>query len=113
MLDDLSGVVTDKRRHKGVEDVSLGRPTWPWSWLAQTMDGDGFAELQNMARAVSSGADAEPLARELGRLVAPQGKRRVHAHVEHAFARLATAVPHAPALSALRLELERLERSYV
>jgi geranylgeranyl diphosphate synthase type I len=113
MLDDLSGVVTEKRRHKGIEDVSLGRPTWPFAWLAQTMEVDAFAELKNMSRAVCSGEDAEPLARELGRLVAPQGKRRVHAHVEHAFARLASALPHAPALAALRLELERLERSYV
>lgn len=113
MLDDLSGVATDKRRHKGIEDVSLGRPTWPWAWLAQTMERDPFAELQRMSRAVEGGGDAEALARELGRLVAPHGKRRVHAHVEHAFARLSSAVPHAPALSALRLELERLERSYV
>jgi geranylgeranyl diphosphate synthase type I len=113
MLDDLSGVMTEKRRHKGIEDVALGRPTWPWAWLATTMERDAFAELQQMSRAVHEGHAPEPLARELGRLVAPQGKRRVHAHVEHAFARLSSAVTHPPALSALRLELERLERSYV
>jgi geranylgeranyl pyrophosphate synthase len=116
MLDDLSGVVTEKRRHKGVEDVTLGRPTWPWAWLALTMDDAIFAKLRDTAENIDRGdPDARAaalLVDELGRLVAPQGKRRVHSLVEHAFARLAAAVPGI-SLGGRRLELERLERSYV
>ena len=117
MLDDLSGVVTEKRRHKGVEDVIHGRPTWPWAWLALTMDDAAYARLRDKASDIEEGAADAPqpaaLVEELGRLVAPQGKRRVHTLVEHAFARLAAAVSHGPSLAGLRIELERLERSYV
>jgi geranylgeranyl pyrophosphate synthase len=117
MLDDLSGVVTEERRHKGVEDVTSGRPTWPWAWLASTMDDAAYAKLRGKASDIEQGVAtahaSSALVAELGRLVAPQGKRRVHTLVEHAFARLAGAVPHGPPLGGLRLELERLERSYV
>jgi hypothetical protein len=37
----------------------------------------------------------------------------VRTFLEHAFARFASAVPAGTQLGALRLELERLERSYV
>ena len=33
MLDDLSGIMSDQRRSKGLEDLRLGRLTWPWAWL--------------------------------------------------------------------------------
>jgi geranylgeranyl pyrophosphate synthase len=116
MLDDLSGVVTEKRRHKGVEDVTLGRPTWPWAWLALTLEDAAYLALRDMAQNIAEGAPGAgspgALVEELGRLVAPQGKRRVHSSIEHAFARLAAAVPGV-SLGGLRLELERLERSYV
>jgi geranylgeranyl pyrophosphate synthase len=113
MLDDLSGVATETRFHKGLEDVTHGRPTWPWAWLALTLEKQTFADLRAEARAVEGGASAEPLARELGRLVAPHGKKRVHLFIEQVFARLSAAVPPGSALGGLRLELERLERSYV
>ena len=35
MLDDWSGICREERRHKGLEDLRLGRVTWPWAWLAR------------------------------------------------------------------------------
>src|SRR5690606_31849625 len=37
MLDDLSGLLNDRRRDKGEEDLRLGRATWPWAWLAEAL----------------------------------------------------------------------------
>ena len=34
MLDDLSGVTSSRRAHKGHEDLVHDRPSWPWAWLA-------------------------------------------------------------------------------
>jgi geranylgeranyl pyrophosphate synthase len=113
MLDDLSGLVKEERYAKGLEDVAQARPTWPWAWLSTVLDGESFASLRAMARAVENGAAPEPLLRELGGLLGPQAKRRVRAFLEQAFARFSSAVPAGTSLGALRLELDRLERSYV
>lgn len=113
MLDDLSGLVNEKRRHKGAEDLENDKPTWPWAWLATSLDAKTFSALQTMARDVINDSPWEPLAERLGALVTPFGKTRVHAFLQHAKARLADAVPDAPVLAALELEIDRLERSYV
>lgn len=113
MLDDLSGLVKQERAVKGLEDVANARPTWPWAWLSMVLDGESFASLQSMAREVEKGESPAPLLHKLGGLMAPQAKRRVHAFLESAFARFTSAVPPGTHLGALRLELERLERSYV
>jgi geranylgeranyl pyrophosphate synthase len=113
MLDDLSGLVNADRHAKGREDVGHARPTWPWAWLSTVLDGPSFVWLQAMAREVEKGQSPEPLLRELSGRMAPQAKRRVRAFLEKAFARFAHAAPSGAQLGALRLELERLERSYV
>jgi geranylgeranyl pyrophosphate synthase len=113
MLDDLSGLVKEERSAKGLEDVTHGRPTWPWAWLSLVLERESFASLQAMACDVEKGAPPEPLFRELSALMGPQAKRRVRGFLEHAFARFVSAVPSGTQLGALRLELERLERSYV
>ncbi len=113
MLDDLSGLVKDDRSAKGLEDVAHSRPTWPWAWLSVVLEAESFASVHAMARDVEQGGAPEPLLREMRRLMGPQAKRRVRAFLEHAFARFVSAVPSGTQLGALRLELERLERSYV
>jgi geranylgeranyl pyrophosphate synthase len=113
MLDDLSGLVKEDRYAKGLEDIGHATPTWPWAWLSLELDEERFAALQAMAREVANGKSPSALLQKLGGLVAPLGKRRVHAFLEHAFVRFANAVPSGPGVAALRLELERLERSYV
>jgi geranylgeranyl pyrophosphate synthase len=111
MLDDLSGITNDERRHKGHEDLLQCKPTWPWAWLAAELEPGEFRELTAELRVLSRGAGSEPLVRRLRALVAPIGKERVHAHVERALSRYAEAAPGAT-LVPFRIELERLERSY-
>jgi geranylgeranyl pyrophosphate synthase len=113
MLDDLSGLVKEDRSAKGLEDVAQARPTWPWAWLSMVLDGASFSSLQAMARGVENGEAPEALLRELSGRMALQSKRRVRTFLEHAFARFANVVPAGTQLGPLRLELERLERSYV
>ena len=113
MLDDLSGLINEERKAKGLEDVTQGRPTWPWAWLSTLLDRESFALLQARARAVYEGGAPEALLRDLGECMAPQSKGRAHAFLEQAFARFAGAAPPGTQLGVMRLEIERLERSYV
>jgi geranylgeranyl pyrophosphate synthase len=113
MLDDLSGLLNEERFDKGREDLAGARPTWPWAWVSLLVDADSYRSLLSSQRRVAAGAPAEPLARDLAKIVEPDGKRRVHAWLEQAFSELASAVPHRAPLASLRAELERLERSYV
>jgi geranylgeranyl pyrophosphate synthase len=48
MFDDLSSIVSPARRAKGHEDLALLRPTWPWAWLAESMDPARFEDLQRL-----------------------------------------------------------------
>jgi geranylgeranyl pyrophosphate synthase len=113
MLDDLSGIVNERRRDKGHEDLVNGRPTWVWAWLADTQAPEELEALEAMSRAVVDGAAPEPLAERMRRLVGAHGKRRVHDHLDAAFRALSEAAPQGSTLAMLKRELERLERSYV
>jgi geranylgeranyl pyrophosphate synthase len=46
MLDDLTSITSDSRAHKGREDLTLGRPTWPWAWFAQSAEPMVYARLR-------------------------------------------------------------------
>ncbi len=50
MLDDWSGLHVEARRDKGVEDLRLGRPTWPWAWLARGENQLAYADLAHKVR---------------------------------------------------------------
>ncbi|MEP7049620.1 MAG: polyprenyl synthetase family protein [Pseudomonadota bacterium] len=113
MLDDLSGIISLRRAHKGQEDLRLDRPSWPWAWLAASLDAATYEELRDRANEVTAGAEATPLLRELKSALGPFAQRRVHEHLELAQTRLADALPARTSLAALRRELERLEKSYV
>ncbi len=112
MLDDLGGLTSAKRRAKGYEDLRLGRVTWPWAWLAETASATAFAKLQAMSRAAGEGADPELLGASLKSAVAEHGRRRVHEHLAAALAVVGEAARDSDAISALRAELHRLEKSY-
>jgi len=113
MLDDLSGLLSDRRRDKGEEDLKLGRPTWPWSLLSTMLDADAYFDLRERARGVQQREPAHSLLVDLRRRLGGHAQKRVHAHLEQAFGRLAEATPNGMQLGALRREIERLERSYV
>lgn len=113
MLDDLSGIVSERRAHKGHEDLRSNRPTWPWAWAAEILDARAFAKIQKLGRAVSTGGEhPEYLATELREAVSEHGRAAAHSRLSVGFARLSEAVPEPRALLELEHELARLEKSY-
>ncbi|HEX4336322.1 MAG TPA: polyprenyl synthetase family protein [Polyangiaceae bacterium] len=111
MLDDLSSITSDRRRQKGHEDLTQGKPTWPWAWLSTELDARAFATLSASLGEVASGASPEPLRRVLRNLVSSIGRDRVREHLDRAVARLGQSFP-STSLAPLRHQLERLERCY-
>lgn len=114
MLDDLGGLVSERRRDKGNEDLRLGRPTWPFAWLASELPARDYAELCALSRRVQQHEiEPEILAQELIRQLNGQGRIRVHGMLGHALRELRGAVGDVPALDRVQRELRRLEKSYV
>jgi geranylgeranyl pyrophosphate synthase len=114
MLDDLGGLLSERRCHKGHEDLLLGRATWPWAWLSAELSAERHERLRAMGVQVAARhLHPELLARELRSELRGSGRVRVRRHLHAAFARLEQATGPAPALKELRAELQRLEKSYV
>jgi geranylgeranyl pyrophosphate synthase len=113
MLDDLGGIISERRAHKGHEDLRHGRPTWPWAWAAENLDGRAYVKIQIEGRSVlSKGEHPEHLAALLASAIGKHGRAEAHARLWAAYARLARAVPEPRALGDLEYELARLEKSY-
>jgi geranylgeranyl pyrophosphate synthase len=113
MLDDVGGLVSEKRCHKGHEDLVLGRPTWPWAWLALELPAQRYAELLDLGTHVAARRQhPELLARRLRAQLRGSGRVRIRRHLHATFARLERAAGASAALSALRAELQRMEKSY-
>jgi geranylgeranyl pyrophosphate synthase len=113
MLDDISGLLSEKRCHKGHEDLALGRPTWPWAWLASELASDSFSELQAVGKCVAR-RDTHPelLARTLRSKLRGSSRVRLRRFIHQVFARIERQSPNKLALTALRAHLQRMERSY-
>jgi geranylgeranyl pyrophosphate synthase len=114
MLDDVSGLCEQRRAHKGHEDLLNGRPTWPWAWLARSLDELSYSRLQHRAREVERRelhpeALASVLRKELGG--SPYGV--IHDQLGQSFGRLKRAVGSHRSLAPLAEEIERLESAYV
>lgn len=113
MLDDLGGIFSEARAHKGHEDLRLGRPTWPWAWLAVSRSESDYAALQSLARSVEGGERSpEELAQRLRDHLGSAPRRRVHHRVRRALAHLERELGASPALTQLSADIARLERSY-
>ncbi len=114
MLDDVGGLLSEQRCHKGHEDLLLGRPTWPWAWLSAELGPEQHEPLRAMGRRVAARElPPELLARSLREQLHGSGRVRVRRHLHESFVRLRAVTGPAPALLALRAELQRMERSYV
>lgn len=113
MLDDLDGLVSEQRCHKGHEDLIHGRPTWPWGWLAAELHDADYAHLQQLARSVEA-RDLHPelLAREIRAALGSAPKRRVLRHLAQAERMLPRDIPGAHGALELERELQRLVGSY-
>lgn len=113
MLDDLGGILSVRRCHKGHEDLLADRPTWPWAWLATELDEPAFKRLRKLAYGVKRRDEhPETLALALRKQLGAPARERVHQHVGHAFDELKAALGSSPALNALKHELQRLQNSY-
>lgn len=112
MLDDLSSVTNDRRKHKGHEDLRQGKPTWPWAWLSAHVDARTFSGLRSSLAAVGAGGSSESLLGRMRALLIPVGRQQVREHLDRASARFASALPGHVSVSSLRHELERLENGY-
>jgi geranylgeranyl pyrophosphate synthase len=113
MLDDLGGIFSESRAHKGHEDLLLGRPTWPWAWLAASVSETEYAALQRLARQVEQrDRHPEELAEKMREHLGSAPRRRVQQRVRRAFAQLKQNLGPSPALTQLSAEIARLERSY-
>lgn len=114
MLDDLGSIVSPARRHKGDEDLTAARPTWPWAWLAGGTGPHAFARYQEQAVEVAAGrARPDELAASLSEAVAEAGRERVHSSLQLALAELEDHFGPRPPIDLLRSEITRLENSYV
>ncbi len=113
MLDDLGGIVSEARCHKGHEDLLGGRPTWPFAWVARQLDPMHYAKLVILARQVHR-RDAHPelLAEQLRDLIGESGREAVSRHLAQAFDELEAVVGKVPALADVKAEIELLGRSY-
>jgi geranylgeranyl pyrophosphate synthase len=113
MLDDVGGIVSQRRCHKGHEDLLLGRPTWPWAWLSTELSVAHFEELRQAGREiVQSQLHPEIVALRLRALLRGSGRVRVRRHMQQAFAQLEAALGPRAALEDLRAQLQRMEKSY-
>ena len=113
MLDDLSGVVSERRADKGHEDLRHGRPTWPWAWAAQILDSRAYRKIQSHGQLVSSSRETPAqLTAALRAAVGKHGRSEAHLRLSSALEQLAKAVPDPRSLSEVEHELARLEHSY-
>ncbi len=114
MLDDLGNLESGGGGPKQHEDLRLGRPTWPWAWLAEELTASRFKPLVALAREVAHGrADPRPLAAAMQAALGRSGRERAHANLHGALARLEAVIGRPEGLDALAQELARLEASYV
>lgn len=114
MADDLGGLVSERRCHKGHEDLILARATWPWAWAAELLDPRRYAELVGLGREVTA-RDTHPeiLGERLRARVEHTGRRRIRARFDAALAGLHGCVADTDLIDAIAHDLTALEASYV
>jgi geranylgeranyl pyrophosphate synthase len=113
MLDDLGGIVSAARCHKGHEDLLNARPTWPFAWSARELEPMVYAQLVVLARQVHRRElHPEALAERLRERLEESGNARATQHLASAFADLRTVVGDAPCLRDVKADIDLIGRSY-
>ena len=117
MLDDLSGVLNPARKHKALEDLALGRPTWAWVWLAECLTPAEFQSLQTAVRGARETRAWTPIIERMAAELNGWTCAIVRSHLDLGLARAAeefgAEIGRDPAFQALEDELDRLMTSYV
>jgi geranylgeranyl pyrophosphate synthase len=114
MLDDLGSVASPARRGKGLEDLRAGRPTWPWAWLAETIDDRAWTQLAARTRGGSPddpGA-ADRLRTALAAAIEPVGRRHVRATLEGALEAARAVLGPSAAIERVQGFLHQMEARY-
>lgn len=114
MADDLSNLLGPKEAHKHYEDLCLGRPTWPWVWLAEHASPDVYADCQReLGRIDSDPLRAASLGRRMLLVVEDPGRQEIQAILDRAFSELSTETSSQDQLDQMRLladQVQSLER---
>jgi geranylgeranyl pyrophosphate synthase len=111
MLDDWTGIASQRRCHKGHEDLLGARPTWPWAWLSERLDDVSYLRVRLLAEAVvKRDLHPEAVAEQLRVLLTDAPERAIRQQIEKARAGGRDGFESSPALTELEHELARLER---
>ncbi len=113
MLDDVSGLFRAERRAKALEDLTLGRPTWAWAMLAESLAPDAFERIRLEAGSASAGADPEICLGLMAQALTSLAPARIHKHLRSALAGLRGLMGTSPAYLAIEAEVDRLESSFL
>lgn len=112
MLDDLGSLASNSRREKAREDLTEGRPTWPWAWLAEHAP-FAWSRLAAMSRAVVTGNESvDALADALLSETLSAGRSCVRVQLDTALENLVAIVGDGPVTQMIAGELARMEASY-
>lgn len=114
MFDDLGSILSPARRGKAHEDLVGGRPTWPWAWLAKTLDETTFKSLQRHASAAMATGRTDALL-ELMRMHCDGLRKKPREHLSSAIADLRNALgEHAVSnlVTSLERDVRTLEHAY-
>lgn len=112
MLDDWSGIATSRRKEKGLEDLRLGSPTWPWAWLSRHINQVGYAELAHSARDAGIEWELERVRDRLRVHLAPIAPRLLEEQLESTLEGLRSALGDVPGLADIEHEIGELSRAY-
>lgn len=112
MLDDWSGIAVEERRAKGIEDIRLARPTWPWAWLAEAGDELAYAEAAQHARSASIDWQVEQVRDRMRALLSASAPLNIRAQLDRALEGLRSALGESAELAALRQDVDGLEQAF-
>ena len=112
MLDDWSSVKREARREKGIEDLRLNRPTWPWAWLAESDNQLAFAEVVRKVRDASIDWEFDQARRLMASRIGAIAPEAIRAHFARALSTLRSELGSDADLEAVETELEILVEAY-
>jgi geranylgeranyl pyrophosphate synthase len=111
MLDDLTGLTCERRRHKGIEDLRACRASWPWAWLAEQLDAVSYRRFRGALEAVVREELApELLAERLCERIAEYGRAAVRSKLACSLGKLREVLGEPKGIRELESELLRLEQ---